>query len=853
MPRVRQSQQALAGLASRRDALRQAAGIAGADFAALLDAALAELDGIIGDIAAGDAVADGGDPAGDAAPARAERLLLHAAFQQAPVPLFLLEQDGTIRRANVRAAELLGVPVGYATGRTLTAFLDVPSRAAVRSQLAALARTAGPRRTTGRVLTPSGPVGAVLTATAVDLPGEEPLVIVAATVQAVTAEAAPGTPAERPGHAPAPVPGETTSSGHHADHGGGEDLKRGTAPGDLGGHGDPAGADTAIRAMTRRLDLVTEVTRVLLDNAAFSEAVTIRRCARLLAGAGALADWVIVDLDREGRLRRQTVVGPGGAGEGAGDGDRAAAVRDTDPAAESVPGRVHDTGSPVLLAHAADDALLGAGPDGSPLLPALGVTSLICVPVRYDDVRYGTLTLGRLPDAWPYLLSDLALAERLGSHLGAAIGVSRRFRERSQAAQAMQASLLPARLPVAEGLEFAAAYLAATGWQETGADFYDAFAVAGGWAVAVGDVSGRGQDAAAMTAATRHAIRALTVTRAEPGPGQQPPHPVRALTADAGAGPGPGQRPPARPAAPAPSSTSGSASRRRRSGPAKSPSAGSSPAGSALAGSAPAGSASAGSAPVGSALPSPAEVLAAVNDVLLAGEYDDRYVTVRLAFLRREGDRVRVALGGAGHPGPAVLRADGRVEVLGAAGRPLGLFAELGPDSRELELAPGDLLLFYTDGAVSARGADLAAFEERLADQLAALAGHAAPEVIRAAQALATDFARDELRDDLTLLAVRAVLAGRALVQQPVPQVGERAGHQPGDVHLRDAESLADLGLGEIPVEPHGEDVLLALGQLAPVRLDRGQVDRPFHRLVVGAEQIAQQRRIVAVGDGGVE
>ena len=739
MPRVRQSEETLAGLTSRRDALRQAAGIPGADLAPLLDAALVELDGAIRDLEAGDA-GGSGDLAGDGGPARAERLLLHAAFQQAPAPLFLLEQDGTIRRANVRAAELLGVPVGYATGRPLTDFLDVPARAALRSQLAALGRSGGPRRTAGRVLTSSGPVGAVLTAAAVDLPGEEPLVI----VTAIAAEA-PGPPAAQSasagpassGPGSAAARGEADRKKRGPDQGRGDDGGRDTGagrPDGPDGHGDPANPadpDEAIRAMTRRLDLVTEVTRVLLDNAAFSEAVTIRRCARLLAGPGALADWVIVDLDREGRLRRQTVARPGGAGDD-GDGDPTAVLRDTDPEPGSLPWQVLESGSPVLLAHAADNGLLGAGPDGKPLLPALGVTSLLCVPVRDEEARYGTLTLARLPEAGSYGLADLALAERLGSHLGTAIGVSRRFRERSQAAQAMQASLLPARLPAPEGLEFAAAYLAATGWQETGADFYDAFPVAGGWAVAVGDVSGRGQDAAAVTAATRHAIRAVAVTHAAPRAAGQASLDPRV----------------ARKAVSAP----GTATRRRRPDP-EEPSA----AASATTSRATTSRATTPPPPVSPPPMSPAAVLAAVNDVLLAGEYEDRYVTVRLAFLRRADDRVHVALGGAGHPGPAVLRADGRVEVLGVAGRPLGLFAELGPDERELELAPGDLLLFYTDGAVSGRGADLAAFEERLADSLAALAGRAASEVIRAAQALATDFAGDELRDDVTLLAVRAL------------------------------------------------------------------------------------------------
>ena len=62
--------------------------------------------------------------------------------------------------------------------------------------------------------------------------------------------------------------------------------------------------------MTRRMDMITAVTRLLLDNSTFSEAVTLQRCARLLAGD--IASWVIVDIERSGQLRRQFVIGPHG-------------------------------------------------------------------------------------------------------------------------------------------------------------------------------------------------------------------------------------------------------------------------------------------------------------------------------------------------------------------------------------------------------------------------------------------------------------------------------------------------------------------------------------------------------------
>ena len=345
--------------------------------------------------------------------------------------------------------------------------------------------------------------------------------------------------------------------------------------------------DPAITAMTKRLDMVTSVTRLLLDNSTFSEAVTLQRCARLLAGE--LADWVIIDIDRGGQLRRQFA-----AGSRDGQADQRVpagaerAVRSVDPDPESAPWQVHSTGKSVLLAHPDDPSVLGTGPGGTPLLMTLGATSLICVPISDGSTGYGALTLARQAANGPFSVADLGLAEDLGQHLANAIRVDRMFRRRSEVAESLQASLLPASLPTVPWLEFAAAYIGATQWQEISGDFYDVFPASDGWAIAVGDVCGKGQDAAAMTAAARHSIRALAHVH-----------------------------------------------------------------------------------------DTPEDVLTAANQVLLAGDYGERFVTASLAFLRQHGRRVQVRLGGCGHPGPAVVRADGRVEILEADGMPLGLFDDL--------------------------------------------------------------------------------------------------------------------------------------------------------------------------------
>jgi serine phosphatase RsbU (regulator of sigma subunit) len=86
---------------------------------------------------------------------------------------------------------------------------------------------------------------------------------------------------------------------------------------------------------------------------------------------------------------------------------------------------------------------------------------------------------------------------------------------------------------------------------------------------------------------------------------------------------------------------------------------------------------------------------------------------------------------------------------------PLGLFGDLEASRAELELREGDLLFFYTDGVTEARSADMSFFEDRLADALAAVAGRSASEIVRAVQELVTSFSAGELKDDVTILAVR--------------------------------------------------------------------------------------------------
>jgi len=83
--------------------------------------------------------------------------------------------------------------------------------------------------------------------------------------------------------------------------------------------------------------------------------------------------------------------------------------------------------------------------------------------------------------------------------------------ERDHIARTLQQSLLPRALPDVPGVELAARYVAAGEGNEVGGDFYDCYATGGGdWALVVGDVCGKGAEAAALTALARYTLRAAS-------------------------------------------------------------------------------------------------------------------------------------------------------------------------------------------------------------------------------------------------------------------------------------------------------------------------------------------------------
>ncbi|HVL06547.1 MAG TPA: SpoIIE family protein phosphatase [Acidimicrobiales bacterium] len=145
-----------------------------------------------------------------------------------------------------------------------------------------------------------------------------------------------------------------------------------------------------------------------------------------------------------------------------------------------------------------------------------GSESVVSIPLHSQNRKVGVLTLvtetGRHLDE-----ADLQLAEQLAVRAGTAIENARLFADRSRVARSLQASLLPPSLPSIPGLELGARYAPAGEGVEVGGDFYDAFAIEGGrWLLVVGDVRGKGVDAAAVTGLARHTIRSIALYEPRP-------------------------------------------------------------------------------------------------------------------------------------------------------------------------------------------------------------------------------------------------------------------------------------------------------------------------------------------------
>lgn len=231
-----------------------------------------------------------------------------------------------------------------------------------------------------------------------------------------------------------------------------------------------------------------------------------------------LADWCFVDMvERSGSIHRVALAHDEPERE-----ELAEQLRRPRPDPGSPHGVYHviDSGAPVLV-EMVDDAILGELSGGSAerfaQLKDMAPVSYMIVPLATRGRTLGAIVFVSTRSGRIYDADDLALAEELARRAAVAIDNSLLYSERAHVARTLQRSLLPPHLPEIPGIAIGAAYESASGEKDVGGDFYDVFRCGRRrWAIAIGDVCGKGADAAALTGLARFTLRAAAMQRKRP-------------------------------------------------------------------------------------------------------------------------------------------------------------------------------------------------------------------------------------------------------------------------------------------------------------------------------------------------
>ena len=150
-------------------------------------------------------------------------------------------------------------------------------------------------------------------------------------------------------------------------------------------------------------------------------------------------------------------------------------------------------------------------------------------------------------------------------------------------------------------------------------------------------------------------------------------------------------------------------------------------------------------------------LLRSVNRLFYKNTETSHYATMFFAIYDDEIRRLRYV--NCGHNPPVLVRANGNVERLGATATVLGLFEEWDCEVVDCKLAPGDVLMIYTDGVSEAgesEDGDSEEFgEERLIAAIRKQERQSAAEILDGILSEVLRFSRGEQADDMTLIVAR--------------------------------------------------------------------------------------------------
>jgi len=255
---------------------------------------------------------------------------------------------------------------------------------------------------------------------------------------------------------------------------------------------------------------LTDASRALWHSS-LEWAATLRNVAQLAVPT--MADWCAVDvLEPDGSLSLITIAHV--------DPDKAAwayELRRRFPIAPDDPTGVANvvrTGVSEIIpeiTQAMIDAANIEDPELLDVVERLQLSSIMYIPLVARRKIVGALTMVWAESGKHYDDQDLLLAEDLAGRAAFAIENARLYEERSHVAQTLQTRLLPKSLPRMPGMDVAARYLPANDVLQAGGDFYDLFERDdGSWKAVIGDVCGKGPEAAALMGFVRFTMRAVS-------------------------------------------------------------------------------------------------------------------------------------------------------------------------------------------------------------------------------------------------------------------------------------------------------------------------------------------------------
>jgi serine phosphatase RsbU (regulator of sigma subunit) len=271
---------------------------------------------------------------------------------------------------------------------------------------------------------------------------------------------------------------------------------------------------TSTKEAEQRQRFLAEAGELLAASLSWEE--TLANVARLAVPT--IADWCSIQVvGRDGVLRQVAVAHPDPDKERlAWELNERYPTRPDDPAGAP---NVIRTGEAEVVNDITDEMLVEASPDEELLeiLRDLRLRASIIAPLTVRGETIGALTLIGAETKSRFSDADIALAMELARRSAVAVSNARLYTELSEIAETLQEGLSPARLPEVPGWSLAAIYRAAGEGSQVGGDFYDLIPLHdGGWMALIGDVTGKGVQAAALTALVRYTARTAGRFEREP-------------------------------------------------------------------------------------------------------------------------------------------------------------------------------------------------------------------------------------------------------------------------------------------------------------------------------------------------